>query len=114
MVFLAAVHTFVVLAVVMIIRRVGEYAFVRPGREMLYASFDNETKYKAKNFIDVPVYRGGDVLVAQLTTKVNSGGWSPTLAGAGCAVAWLAIGWWLGKRSERAAQEPKLPPLGEA
>ena len=41
-------------------RRVGEYAFVRPAREMLFSRLDNETKYKAKNVIDVPVYRGAD------------------------------------------------------
>ena len=33
---LALAPTFAVLAAVMIVRRVGEYAFVRPGREMLF------------------------------------------------------------------------------
>ena len=32
---LALAPTFAVLAAVMIVRRIGEYAFVRPGREML-------------------------------------------------------------------------------
>jgi hypothetical protein len=41
-----------VLLVVMVVRRVGEYALVRPCREMLFTSVDRETKYKAKNFID--------------------------------------------------------------
>lgn len=34
--------------VVMVIRRVGEYALVRPGREMLYTSVPTADKYKAK------------------------------------------------------------------
>jgi AAA family ATP:ADP antiporter len=101
MLFLATVHTFAVLAIVMVVRRVGEYAFIRPGREMLYANLDTETKYKAKNFIDVPVYRGGDVLVAQLTNLIREVGWSPALVGAGCSVAWLAMGRWLGKQRDR-------------
>src|SRR5215469_8117260 len=63
---LAVSGTFAVLAVAMVLRRVGEYAFIRPGREMLYSVVDTETKYKAKSFNDVPVYRGGDALSAQL------------------------------------------------
>jgi ATP:ADP antiporter, AAA family len=112
---LASVHTFAILALVMIARRVGEYAFVRPGREMLFSHVDNETKYKAKNLIDVPVYRGGDALVAKVTTAASGAGWAPALLGAGCAAAWAVVGWWLGRRHEHvekpvplaaAAQEP--------
>ena len=51
-VWLAFAPTFAVLAVVMVVRRVGEYAFVRPGREMLFTVVPIEAKYKAKNFID--------------------------------------------------------------
>src|SRR5690606_8032111 len=35
---LALVPTFAVLAAVMIVRRAGEYALVKPGREMLFAA----------------------------------------------------------------------------
>src|SRR5690606_26742217 len=62
--------TFPVLAFVMIVRRVGEYALVRPGREMLFTSVDTETKYKAKNAIDTVVYRGGDALSSWIYTAV--------------------------------------------
>ncbi|MEY4939368.1 MAG: hypothetical protein RIQ93_1103 [Verrucomicrobiota bacterium] len=97
---LASVHTFAVLAVVIVARRVGEYAFVRPGREMLFSELDNETKYKAKNLIDVPVYRGGDALVAKVTTAVKEAGWSAALLGAAFAAAWAGMGWWLARRQE--------------
>src|ERR1019366_3756907 len=106
---LAALHTFAVLVVVMIARRVGEYAFVRPGREMLFSRVDTETKYKAKNLIDVPVYRGGDALVAQMTAAINSAGYSPALFGAAFAAAWAAMGWWLGRRVENA--QPSVTPV---
>ena len=52
--------TFIVLAVAMVIRRWGESAFIRPGREMLFSKVDKESKYKAKNLIDVAVYRIAD------------------------------------------------------
>jgi AAA family ATP:ADP antiporter len=92
-----------VLAVEFVIRRWGEYAFVRPGREMLFSRVDHETKYKAKNLIDVPVYRGGDALSAQVKAGLESGGLSTAgvaLLGAGLAAAWALNGWWLGRRQE--------------
>jgi AAA family ATP:ADP antiporter len=98
---LSTIHTFAVLAFVMIARRVGEYAFVRPGREMLWSAVSIEEKYKAKNVIDVPVYRGADALVAQVDKVLEAGGLAPTtiaLVGAGVAGAWAVNGFALGKK----------------
>src|SRR5690606_9116497 len=61
---LALASGFAMLAALMVVRRVGEHAFVRPGREMLFAPLDAESKYKAKAFIDTVVYRGGDAASA--------------------------------------------------
>jgi AAA family ATP:ADP antiporter len=47
---------------VMMVRRIGEYAFIRPCREMLFTSLSRDMKYKAKNVIDIVVYRGADAL----------------------------------------------------
>ena len=97
---LAGFHAFPVLAAVMIARRVGEYAFVRPGREMLFSRVDTETKYKAKNAIDVPVYRGGDALVAQVDSALSGAGMSAAtlaLLGAGVAAVWAVNGYALGR-----------------
>jgi len=98
---LAASGTFMVLAMTMVLRRVGEYAFIRPGREMLYSVVDTETKYKAKSFNDVPVYRGGDALAAQVQGLLKDGGvHSSTIAvlGAGLAALWAITGWRLGRK----------------
>lgn len=100
---LAVAGTFAVLAVVFVLRRVGEYAFVRPGREILFSRVDNETKYKAKNVIDVPVYRGSDAITAQLSTALEGGALGTSavaLIGAIVATVWAVNGWWLGKRSD--------------
>jgi AAA family ATP:ADP antiporter len=110
---LATVNTFAVLAVVFVARRVGEYAFIRPGREMLFSLVDTETKYKAKNLIDVPVYRGGDALSAQVKTALEAGGLSTVgvaVLGAGLAAAWALNGWWLGRRQETGGTAAKAPP----
>src|SRR6185295_2376064 len=87
---LAATGTFAVLATVFVARRVGEYAFVRPAREMLFSKLDNETKYKAKNVIDVPVYRGADAFSAQMQKVIEHAGLtsaSAALIGVGVAGA---------------------------
>ena len=106
---LATFHTFAILALVIIARRVGEYSFVRPGREMLFSRVDTETKYKAKNAIDVPVYRGGDALIAQVDSVLSNAGMSAAglaLIGAGAAAAWTVNGALLGKaaRDRREAE----------
>ena len=45
----ALAPTFAVFAVVMVMRRAGEYALARPGREILFTVVPPEAKYKAKN-----------------------------------------------------------------
>jgi ATP:ADP antiporter, AAA family len=107
---LAMWNTFAVLAVVIVLRRSGEYAFVRPGREMLWTPMSKETKYKAKNFIDVPIYRGADAAVAQLQRAIEGAGLgvqTAALLGALGAILWAANGWWLGRRYDAAAGEDK-------
>ncbi|WP_316153879.1 NTP/NDP exchange transporter [Cupriavidus sp. BIC8F] len=100
---LAMLPTFGVLAGVMILRRVGEYALLRPGREMLFTVVDPETKYKAKNVIDTAVYRAGDAVSAWVKTGIDALSGHPAtvaLAGAVLALAWAGLGWWLGRRHE--------------
>lgn len=109
---LAVWPTFAVLAGVMIVRRVGEYALLRPGREMLFTVVDPETKYKAKNVIDTAVYRAGDAVSAWVRTAIDAVSGHPAsvaLAGAVLAIAWAWLGWWLGRR-----HEGQLTPAGDA
>lgn len=113
---LAATGTLAVLAVVVIGRRAMEYAFVRPGREMLWSPLDRETKYKAKNTVDVPVYRGSDAIVAQINKALENAGVGPgaiAALGAVVALVWAGVGAWLGRRFESMAragdQETQAP-----
>ncbi|WP_340525260.1 Npt1/Npt2 family nucleotide transporter, partial [Cupriavidus necator] len=113
---LAMLPTFGVLAGVMILRRVGEYALLRPGREMLFTVVDPETKYKAKNVIDTAVYRAGDAVSAWVKTGIDALSGHPAtvaLAGAVLALAWAGLGWWLGRRHE-GQLGPSAGPPGRA
>lgn len=89
---------FLPLAVVMSIRRVGEYALVKPGREMLFVPLDADSKYKVKNFLDAVVYRGGDALSAQAESLLaNIGILCVLLSGAVISFVWGLLGVFLGK-----------------
>ena len=104
---LALAPVFAALAAVMIVRRVGEYAFVRPGREMLYVPLPPEEKYKAKNFIDTVVYRGGDALGGWVKTALDTFAQQPAVVmvfGALIAAGWGATGAYLAKRYETPEQ----------
>jgi AAA family ATP:ADP antiporter len=90
-----------VMIAVQVLRRAGNYAVMRPAREMLYIVLDKEEKYKAKNFIDTVVYRGGDAISAWAYAGMNALG----LGSAGIAFAavplagiWAWISFKLGKR----------------
>jgi AAA family ATP:ADP antiporter len=101
---LATVNAFIMIAAVLVLRRWGEYAFIRPGREMLFSGLSTETKYKAKNFIDVPVYRAADFVGAQAKTALEAFGTTPAgaaLIGAAIAGCWAVNGWLLGGRHDR-------------
>ncbi|MFK5736094.1 MFS transporter [Pseudomonas urmiensis] len=100
-IWLAMAPVFAVFVVVMVVRRAGEYALVRPGREMLFTVLPAEDKYKAKNFIDTVVYRGGDALSGWVKRALDVMGDHPQLAmliGAVIALGWAVTGGWLGRR----------------
>lgn len=95
-----------VLVIVQILRRAGNYAIMRPSREMLYSVLRREEKYKAKNFIDTVVYRGGDAASAWLYDAFRIFGLSLgqiALIAAPLAGLWALISWKLGIRREQLA-----------
>lgn len=103
---LALTATFPILVFVMVVRRVGDYALVAPGREMLFTPLDAEAKYKAKNAIDTAVFRGGDVLSGWIHTGIAALGGSPAvfLAGVIAAGAWAAVGLGIGRQHDRESE----------
>lgn len=100
---LAFAPVFAVFAIVMVVRRAGEYALVRPGREMLYTVVPAEAKYKAKNFIDTVVYRGGDAVSAWTKAGIDMVAQQPAVAaviGAGLSLVWAMTGGMLARQQK--------------
>lgn len=89
-------------------------AIMRPARETLFTVIPREDKYKAKAFIDTFVYRGGDVVGAQTEGwlgKLGMGLAALTSVAIPLALAWAALGFWLGRKQAQIAshQEQVLP-----
>ncbi len=91
----------VLLALVQIIHRGGDFALMRPGREMIYTTVDPESRYKGKNFIDTTVYRASDAAASWLIAAIRAAGLNALLlAGLPAAVLWLVTAIRLGRRHD--------------
>lgn len=111
---LAFAPSFALLLVLMVVRRMGEYALVRPAREMLFVPLDAESKYKAKSFIDTVVYRAGDAAsgwVKSVLDALGQGAGLAAIVGALCALVCGYLGWRLGRCVD--AEQPSQHPLEE-
>jgi AAA family ATP:ADP antiporter len=94
----------IILICVQILRRVGNYAIARPGREMLFSVLARQDKYKSKNFVDTVVYRGGDAVSGWAYAGLTAMGLMASgiaVVGVLVAAGWLAIGWQLGQARRR-------------
>ena len=96
-----------VLVVLQVLRRAGNYAIMRPSREMLFVVLGREEKYKAKSFIDTVVYRGGDAVSAWVYDAMRGVGFSIShiaLIAVPLAAAWAFVAYRLGIKREQLAK----------
>jgi AAA family ATP:ADP antiporter len=100
-----------VLAVIImtwVVLKAGNYSITRPGREMLYTLVSREERFKAKPVIDIVVYRGGDTLAGWsftgLTMGLGLGMGAVAVVGALIAVAWAAVGIYLGRNYKQKSE----------
>ncbi len=84
-----------------VFRRSGDYAIMKPAREMLFSVLTREEKYKAKNFIDTAILRGGNASSAWAYSGIKAAGASATsIAGISLllGLSWCATAFWLGSQ----------------
>ena len=93
-------------AVIQVVTRAGEFSLAKPARETLYTRVDRESRYKAKAVIDTVVYRGGDLAFVWVHKVLAAfGSQMVFLAGVGVA-AGMTFGAWRVIRAQR-----KLPDI---
>ena len=99
------------------IQRTANFAISNPAREVLFTVLRREEKYKAKNVIDVVVFRGADAVAGWLFTALRGAGLelsTISLATVPLAVGWLALALALGRVQEARARASERPPTPEA
>jgi AAA family ATP:ADP antiporter len=110
----AAVPVLGVLIGLQVVRRAGNYAVTKPGREMLFTLVDTEARYKAKPVIDIVVYRGGDMATAWLHTGLREilqlGLGGVAIVGAIVAAVWGYAGIYLGRTFNKATLDNPAEP----
>ena len=112
---LVVAPTLAVLVTFQTLRRVVEYALARPVREILFTVVSREEKYKAKNFIDTVVYRGGDATSAWLMSFLKTMGIGLTQVAAlaiPIAIGAAGVGWLLGRKQEALKRVEPAPVSG--
>jgi AAA family ATP:ADP antiporter len=109
-VFMAVSPTLRVLQAMQVTRRVIQYAIARPSREICFTVVDQESRYKAKNILDVVVYRLGDLSAAWVQSGMSMLGFA---VGGGlglglvASAVWGATAWSLGRQYERMRAEQR-------
>jgi len=98
--------TLAVVVVVQVMQRWMNFAVANPARQVFFTVVGREEKYKAKNLIDVVIYRGSDALYGWVFDSLQALGLklgAIALVVWPLAAAWLILSAALGRAQERRA-----------
>jgi AAA family ATP:ADP antiporter len=109
---LAAAPTLAVVVTLQVVQRWMNFAIANPARQVFFTVVEREEKYKAKNLIDVVIYRGSDALYGWLFDALQGLGLKLG-AIALCALPVVA-GWFVLSTTLGRAQERRAAPLEAA
>ncbi|HEV2977944.1 MAG TPA: MFS transporter [Casimicrobiaceae bacterium] len=103
---LALVPSLGVVLVVQVVQRWMNFAIANPARQVFFTVVAREEKYKAKNLIDVVIYRGSDALYAWVFDSLQTLGLklgAIALCALPAVAGWLVLSAALGRTQERRA-----------
>src|ERR1700730_8131288 len=111
---LAFVTSVAAVIVLQVAQRCMNFAVANPARQVFFTVVDREEKYKAKNLIDVVIYRGSDALYGWVFDSLHALGlgFGPiALISLPVAAGWLALSFALGRTQEhRTAEQAAMTP----
>ncbi len=105
---LAASPLPLLVAVVQVVTRAGEFSLGKPGRETIYTRVDRQWRYKAGAAIDTVIYRGGDLTFVWVHKVLSAFGSSVVFAVGTLAAAGFVFGAW-----KVVGEAKKLPTVRE-
>jgi AAA family ATP:ADP antiporter len=103
--------TLAVVLVVQVLQRWANFALANPARQVFFTVVGRQEKYKAKNLIDVVIYRGSDALYAWVFDALQGLGLklgAIALCALPVAAGWLVLSLVLGRAQERRARLPDV------
>ncbi len=98
--------TLAVVVGLQVVQRWMNFAIANPARQVFFTVIDREAKYKAKNLIDVVIYRGSDALHGWVFDSLQALGLkfgAIALVALPVAAGWLVLSKVLGRMQERRA-----------
>lgn len=113
---LAISPTLVVVLVVQVLQRWMNFAIANPARQVFFTVVARTEKYKAKNLIDVVIYRGSDALYGWVYDSLQALGLklgAIALCALPVVAGWLVLSLALGRTQERRAAAQPLPAQGD-
>ncbi|HET7160225.1 MAG TPA: MFS transporter [Burkholderiales bacterium] len=88
------------------VQRTANFAVSNPAREVLFTVAAREEKYKAKNVIDIVVFRGADAVSSWLPGMLGLAASALAFAMVPVAVIWALLALWLGHAHRRRETSP--------
>jgi ATP:ADP antiporter, AAA family len=111
---LAVMPTLIVVVTVQVVQRWMNFAIANPARQLFFTVVTREEKYKAKNLVDVVVYRGSDALSGWIFDTLQGLGLklgAIALCSLPVVAGWAVLSLALGREQEkRARPSPAQPP----
>jgi AAA family ATP:ADP antiporter len=104
--------TLVVVVTVQIVQRWINFAIANPARQLFFTVVTREEKYKAKNLIDVVVYRGSDALSGWIFDSMQVIGLKLSaiaLCSLPVVAGWFLLSIHLGRTQERRSTQRATP-----
>lgn len=114
---LGVMSTLAAVLVIQVVQRWMNFAIANPARQVFFTVVNREEKYKAKNLIDVVIYRGSDALYGWVFNSLQALGLklgAIALCALPIAAGWLILSAVLGRTQERRAASLGLAPRAGA
>jgi ATP:ADP antiporter, AAA family len=105
---LAVMPTLAVVVTIQVLQRWMNFAIANPARQLFFTVVTREEKYKAKNLVDVVVYRGSDALSGWIFDSMQALGLklgAVALCSLPVVAGWLVLSMGLGRAQERRSEQ---------
>jgi AAA family ATP:ADP antiporter len=109
---LAVMPTLIVVVTVQVVQRWMNFAIANPARQLFFTVVSREEKYKAKNLVDVVVYRGSDALSGWIFDSMQAFGLklgAIALCSLPVVAGWFILSIGLGRAQERRSAQGGAP-----